>query len=312
MFNWDEYKLNKMADNRKTHSRVVQSTKASIKRNFYSHISTKLVKHNGNDLYISTARGTYAYEKEFNIIDEVDVVYGDYFIWDDRWWMVTERDYDDEIYIHGKISQCNYCLRWQNDEGKIIQRWCVVNNVSKYNNGVFQGKTVNTLEATISVQLPSDEETVKIKRNRRFIMDMIADDPYVYEVSQRDVLTSQYGNSGLITLAMTQVTTNDSTDDYEKMIANYNDSVVEQAAIKGQSLIRLGQINAYQTSTENPEWNVLSLDPEVTVDSLVEIVGVENDGRIILKAHKDSKNINRKIIITDGTEAFFVTIKGLF
>lgn len=312
MFTWDEYKLNKLSDSRKAYNRIINSTKASIKRNFYSHPSTKLVKYKENDLYISIARETYAYEKEFNIIDDVDIGYGDYFIWDGRWWMVVERDYDDELYIHGKMAQCNYCLRWQTEDGKIIERWCIVNNVSKYNNGVFQGKTVNTLEATISVQLPSDEETLKIKRNKRFVMDMISDDPYVYEVTQRDVLTSQYGNSGTILLAMNQVTTNSASDNYQEMIADYNDSITEQSAIRGENIIRLGQISAYQTNAENPEWNVLSMDSSIDINSLIEIIGIESDGKIVLKAHKDSKNINQKIIVTDGTNTFFVTVKGLY
>ena len=51
--------------------------------------------------------------------------------WMQNYWLVIEKDYNVEVYTRAKMQQCNYLLRWVNDEGQIIERWCIIEDGTK-------------------------------------------------------------------------------------------------------------------------------------------------------------------------------------
>ena len=218
--------------------------------------------------------------KKFTAAPDVVIGHGDYIVWDNVYWLVTERDYDDEIYIRGKMTQCNYYLKWQNDIGEIIGRWCVINQVTRYNNGVFEGKVVDNIESTLSIMIVSDSETEKLKREKRFLADTYSEEPYAYKITQRDVLSNRYGSSGLITWAVSQDVYNPEVDNRELMIANYRNTPVT-STISGPSGIRIGQRAIYTTNIP-ANWNLTSGDPSfLTVDGDTAVLSIPADRTLI-------------------------------
>ena len=239
--------------------------------------------------------------KKFFTPHTTEVYIGDYIIWNGMHWIVTERDLDDGVYIRGKITACNYQLAWQAQNGTVVRRWCVVNMISKYNNGVFEGKILDNIESTITVIMRADEETLKLRLGRRLMADVITDVPFVYKISQRDVLTSRYGEYGLMTLALSQDVFNDTTDNVELMVADY---IAHPCQHDWPADLRIGKQYTLTSESAAPAWKIL--EGEVCVQSEVG----NNTIRIIVPTNNSL--IGTEVVITDGTYTHHAKIRGMF
>ncbi len=60
-----------------------------------------------------------------------DIRHGSLVEWMGNRWLVTERDANNELYTRAKMRQCNYLLRWIDDNGSIVERWCIVEDGTK-------------------------------------------------------------------------------------------------------------------------------------------------------------------------------------
>lgn len=256
----------------------------------------------GEPITITSEITEYASIKKFTCSSDIEIGHGDYIVWDGHYWLVTERDFDDDVYIRGKITQCNYYLTWQNDSGEIIGRWAVVSQVTRYNNGVFEGKIVDNLESTLSVQLVCDSETVRLKREKRFLADVYSEEPYAYKITQRDVLSSYYGESGLVAWAVSQDVFNPETDNAELMIADYWRPSVK-TEITGDQSCRIGCESSYVTSAESPLWSIRDGS----------FCNLQTDGkRAVISVSADRGNIGKIVYLSDGTTEIPIRIAPLY
>lgn len=263
-------------------------------------LSYRTVQLRGKKVDMVIESTEVASTKKFIIPTDVEIGYGDYIVWDDVYWIVTERDFDDEIYIKGKMAQCNYYLKWQNETGEIIGRWCVINQVTRYNNGVFYGKVIDNIESTISVMIINDEETAKLKREKRFLADVDDTEPYAFKITQRDVLTNYYGSSGLIVWAISQDVFNPETDNKEFMIADYQEGT--SGGIEGADEIRIGHSAVY-TSSMDAAWALVG-----EADVILEISG----DAAVIKVPKERDLIGRTFTLTDGQEEKTIRICAVY
>lgn len=60
-----------------------------------------------------------------------DIVPGGLMSWMNSYWLVTEKDYANEVYTRAKIIQCNYLLKWVDSSGIIHEQWCIVEDGTK-------------------------------------------------------------------------------------------------------------------------------------------------------------------------------------
>lgn len=60
-----------------------------------------------------------------------DIKCGAMIEWANYHWIVKERDAHDEIYTRAKMLQCNYLLRWIDDNAVIHEQWCVIEDGTK-------------------------------------------------------------------------------------------------------------------------------------------------------------------------------------
>ena len=51
--------------------------------------------------------------------------------WMDNHWLITSKDYNNEVYTKCTMTQCNYLVRWIAADGNIIERWCVISDGTK-------------------------------------------------------------------------------------------------------------------------------------------------------------------------------------
>lgn len=60
-----------------------------------------------------------------------DIRHGGLVEWADNHWLVTERDANTEVYTRAKMLQCNYLLRWVDDDGEIHEHWTIIEDGTK-------------------------------------------------------------------------------------------------------------------------------------------------------------------------------------
>lgn len=150
-----------------------------------------------------------------------DIPHGSLVEWEDSIWLVTERNYNRKSYTEGKMRQCNYNLKWIDEDGNIISRWCVVEDGTKYLIGEKSEAIITTGDARMAVTIGKDEDTSKLSRGRRFLIDdMDSAEVLAYEITKPNKFFNVYNGKGVFRFIMGEV---DSTDDDNKAlrIADY-------------------------------------------------------------------------------------------
>ena len=152
-----------------------------------------------------------------------DIRHGGLVEWMDNHWLVIEKDANNEVYAKAKMRQCNYLLRWINDNDEIVERWSIVEDGTKYLTGEFGDNQMifNRGDTRIALYLPRDEETLKLNRKNRFLIDDY-DSPntLAYRLTKPFKLGGSYNNNGVLAFVLTECNTED-TDNFEQHIANY-------------------------------------------------------------------------------------------
>lgn len=160
---------------------------------------------------------------------------GDYVKWNNQMWLITLVDVDEKTWNRGYMYLCTVPLRWQNLEGKIIERWVYAEDFTKYSNGVTGNNTITVGDNQYGLTLPVDEETKRLKRDMRFPMDFDdSEQPDIYKLTNRKVKLSDnqyFGRGGTMVVTMSFDAFNPSDDKkvtmengQEVWICNYNNS----------------------------------------------------------------------------------------
>ena len=69
--------------------------------------------------------------KTLNSLPGEDIRHGALVEWMGNHWLVTEKDYNNELYTSAKMRQCNYLLRWIAQDGTIVERWSIIEDGTK-------------------------------------------------------------------------------------------------------------------------------------------------------------------------------------
>lgn len=64
-----------------------------------------------------------------------DIRHGGLVYWMDHYWLVAEKDANTEVYAKGKLLECNYLLKWIDDQHVIHEQWCNVEDGTKLKRG---------------------------------------------------------------------------------------------------------------------------------------------------------------------------------
>lgn len=209
--------------------------------------------------------GTLPYYKDVKSLPDEYFDAGDYVEWADAMWLVVSCDWDKEVYTYGKMQQCNYVLKWQNTNADVIERWSVVLSASKYNNGQLYNNVIVVGSNQLMVYLPIDEETLKLKSDKRLMVDFNTESPKCYDVTRVDTVTMgydgtaepRYDGKGCILLVLTETEINPDVDRVDLMLCNYvNPNDIPHPSpinitYSGVPSIRIGGRKTFTAETEN-------------------------------------------------------------
>lgn len=152
-----------------------------------------------------------------------DIASGSVVWWMDNYWLVVERDADNEIYTRTKMIQCNYLLRWVDSDGAIHEQWCIIEDGTKYLTGTYEDRdfVVTRGDSRIGMIIAKNEHTTKLKRGCRFLIDDAGSDTMLaYELTKPFKLGCVYNDRGVFKFVLQEVNTTDD-DNQELRIADY-------------------------------------------------------------------------------------------
>lgn len=194
-----------------------------LKTKLQDGLSYKQVKINDEVKYLEIIDTDNLNEKTIYTLPGESIFCGNTIYWMDNYWLVTECDANTEIQTKAKMLQCNFLLKWVNDEGRVCEQWCIIEDGTKYLTGEYEDRNfiVTRGDSRISMTIGRNDETVKLNRKRRFLID----DPksaeqLAYELSKPLKVGRVYNGNGIFGFVLQEVTTTDD-DNLELGIADY-------------------------------------------------------------------------------------------
>lgn len=173
-------------------------------------------------------------------------------------WLIIDIDANDEVYSSGIMKRCNYILRWLNNNGEIIEKWCIIEDGTKYLIGEKQSDMMSIGDARIALTIQKDADTNELKRGMRFLIDDYdTNNVLAYQITKPNKLYNVYNGKGVFRFILNEVNLTDD-DNIDLRIADYFNwkSLKEYAGNahvdKQQDLQEIVD-NAFDTSDDNED-----------------------------------------------------------
>lgn len=186
-------------------ARIIQDVAATVKQGSGNY----QIEFRDGDLF---RPGTYV---------EFENSYGDMEVW------LMMDSSDDLLFPLHPIKKCVRQLHWKNEQGKIIDRWMAFDDTYKLYDGVRSYDNFTTLpDSTITIFLPYDQDTIKLRFDARFLIDAEGlDEPEAWRVVNRNAVSRVQHGDGVIMLTLGRDQFNHETDDPTTMVADYYSEV---------------------------------------------------------------------------------------
>lgn len=242
----------------------------------------------------SNANGETA---EFQTMIDTPIIVGDilYLKDMDRYYLCTESFNLDKIHYQGKLTLCNWTLKWQNEQGKILNYPCVDINSTQYNSGESYSSPLTVGSSQHLIILPCDENTVVINTPQRFYLDKNYKNPTSFIVTQNDTTSYAIGKKGLVRVTLYQYPKDENTDRPDLGICDYKEiSNVENTHtyyIKyNTNIVKSGgnkQIYTIASNGDEIDYNIL--DWNIVADSTIrnDILTIKEKNQISIWINND-------------------------
>ena len=149
---------------------------------------------------------------------------GDYVFFEDEYWIVDGRPGNNKSYEKATLKECQYKLRWQKDDGTIIERWVYLTSSSKYDVGENGNNTIVLTSNNYLITIPNDEDSMTLDGKRVFI-DLSDVPEKVFKITRNDdVLFAHGSHGGTLNLIADKTEFNKETDNQELRLCDYIDS----------------------------------------------------------------------------------------
>lgn len=215
-----------------------------------------------------------------------------------EYWICTESFNIDNIHYQGKLTKCNWILKWQLEDGTIVSYPCQDMNSTQYNSGETPNRLYTIASSQHLLTLPCDENTVELCSPMRFYLTKSKKNPITYIVSQNDTTSYNYGK-GLCKVTVTEHpkdSVNDRPDlgicDYRE-VGQVENTTTSQIVYETLSIKSGGDSQTFKAKFFNsdgsemngvtPKWEIICdfKDKLEVIESGNEIrIGIDNDDYI--------------------------------
>lgn len=162
-------------------------------------------------------------EKMIYSLPGQSIPHGGLVFWSGQYWLVTELDARDTVYMRAKMIQCNYLLKWVSEDCVIHSQWCIVEDGTKYLTGEYEDRNfiVTRGDSRIAMTIARNESTVRFNRNSRFLVDdQDSESKLAYLLTKPLKVGNVYGENGVYKFVLQEVVTTDD-DNHLLGIADY-------------------------------------------------------------------------------------------
>ena len=208
--------------------REINLIKRDLSRLAPNSAAYKKISVDGKEQHVIMRSTDNYYTKELICMPGEHVAMGSLVDFVDAKWIVTERDFDDEIYGKSKMKMCNATLKWKAKDGTVYSYEGYADDATKYSEGTEGTRYLRVGEFQLKVFIPMDEITSQIYRDMRFIIDAdkyvpsliaVGDTPYVFRVTRRNIVTGTYRGEGYVEITLVEDSFIAGKDDAENMLA---------------------------------------------------------------------------------------------
>lgn len=168
--------------------RELAKVNRQMTRHFEDTFDTEEVLVNGIPKKLMIVKDTDAntFKKKIKSVNTDKFNLGDYVEWDGQIWLITSLDPDNKTWCRGYMYLCTVLLRWQNDDGRIIERYAYSEDFTKYSAGEYGNNTLTVGDNQYGLTIGVDYETKKLHRDMRFAIDFdYIQEPDVYRLTNK-------------------------------------------------------------------------------------------------------------------------------
>ena len=136
-------------------------------------------------------------------------------------WLIIDLDVEKEVYQRGIMQRCNHKLRWINKAGQLIEKWCIVEDGTKYLIGEKVVSLMTVGDSRIAITVGKDADTIELGRGARFLIDdPDVEEPSVYQITKANRFFNTSNGEGVFRFILNEVALTPQ-DHVEKRIADY-------------------------------------------------------------------------------------------
>lgn len=204
---------------------------------------------------------------------------GMYVFYENVYWLVTGYPGNNGIYEKATLILCQYKLRWQINNGDIVERWANLTSASKYDIGENGNQTITLSSNNFTILIPEDDVSPSLEQKRVFIDRDIHNPRKVFKITRSDDVLYLYGteHGGILSFIADKDELNLEVDRPDLGLCNYiakgNDSNISSdetviSSISGEPELRISRYRIYTVefidSNKNIvggvpfKWNIIS------------------------------------------------------
>lgn len=304
----DKYKTRLTVTGDTERERLLNYEKRDLLINAPKTLSCKDVLINGIERKLIIDSGTKPYYKQICSLPNETFNAGEYVIYEHSPWLIINADWDNEVYTDGNMYQCNFEVKWQDESSNIISRQAVIISASQYNMGEESSKTLTVGYNQLMIYIPLDEDTIKLKSDKRFFIDNNKINPKPYRLTRVDTVTMVYQGIGCVLLVVTEDQYNPDTDNIELMLCDYQppqQEITTNITYNGEPKIRIGRSKTFKSDSPT----TFSL---VTSDITKDMVYLTQTDDYSCKVSVDNKPIlvGASFKLIAGNQEILIEIQG--
>lgn len=173
------------------------------------------------------------------------------------YWLCKSAVKKGSIYCTGTLQRCvEMPIKWQDDEGNIFEY--PVFDYSQFNSDETDYNVVNVGEGKRKLTTIADDNTVRLKHDKRFFWDRNTENPTVMKVTQNNS-TSMFYDGGLVILTIIEDQYNSDVDNLSEWICDYKKPKASAPILQwnGDNRIRIGRSRRVWVDADDAvEWSV--------------------------------------------------------
>lgn len=230
---------------------------------------------------------------------------GDYIFFENEYWIVDGRPGNNKEYEKAVLKECQYKLKWQKNDGTVIERWANFTSASKYDVGESGNNALILSSNNFTILMPHDEDGMTIDGKRVFI-DTSVNPKKVFKITRNDdVLFIHGSHGGTLSLIADKTEFSPNTDNQELKICDYiepssptpppspvlNETADLSAVILGNANLRNGYKRTYTAKIQDKYGNDIAWDDSLYSWGVISNFAVEQtitENKIKLKVKGES------------------------